>query len=146
MKRWMKSIGRFQVTPIKLALWLLSLRRPQSRRKAPPSLGSLATCPRSTLYADNSGQGSAVAALMAVDYFRGEVLGCKNAIVAGDHQIKSDVGSAIARRWLDNEGDEVSLDVPNVAVALTVQGITDQSDLAPGGGKDPGIPAGGLVR
>jgi branched-chain amino acid transport system substrate-binding protein len=78
----------------------------------------------SSLYADNGGQGSVIAAQMAVDDFKGKVLGRSVQIVAGDHQNKADVGSAIARRWLENEGVEAILDVPNSAVALAVQGIT----------------------
>jgi branched-chain amino acid transport system substrate-binding protein len=78
----------------------------------------------SSLYADNGGQGSAVAAQMAVDDFKGKVLGRSVQIVAGDHQNKADVGSVITRRWLENEGVEVILDVPNSAVGLAVQGIT----------------------
>jgi branched-chain amino acid transport system substrate-binding protein len=78
----------------------------------------------SSLYADNGGQGSAVAAQMAVDDFKGKVLGRSVQIVAGDHQNKADVGSVITRRWLENDGVEVILDVPNSAVGLAVQGIT----------------------
>ncbi|QOG20517.1 MULTISPECIES: ABC transporter substrate-binding protein [Bradyrhizobium] len=78
----------------------------------------------SSLYADNGGQGSVVAAQMAVDDFGGQVLGRSIQIVAGDHQNKADVGATIARRWLENENVEVILDVPNSAVALAVQGIT----------------------
>ena len=78
----------------------------------------------SSLYADNGGQGSVVAAQMAVDDFKGEVLGRSVRIIAGDHQNKADVGSVITRRWLENEGVEAILDVPNSAVALAVQGIT----------------------
>jgi branched-chain amino acid transport system substrate-binding protein len=58
----------------------------------------------SSLYADNGGQGSVIAAQMAVDDFKGKVLGRSVQIVAGDHQNKADVGSAIARRWLENFG------------------------------------------
>ena len=78
----------------------------------------------SSLYADNGGQGSVVAAQMAVDDFSGQVLGRSIQIVAGDHQNKADVGATIARRWLENENVEAILDVPNSAVALAVQGIT----------------------
>ncbi|WP_247276173.1 MULTISPECIES: ABC transporter substrate-binding protein [unclassified Bradyrhizobium] len=88
---------------------------------APVKLGVLTDM--SSLYADNGGQGSAVAAQMAVDDFGGKVLGRSIQIVASDHQNKADVGAAIARRWLDNEGVEAILDVPNSAVALAVQGI-----------------------
>ncbi|WP_246668115.1 MULTISPECIES: ABC transporter substrate-binding protein [Bradyrhizobium] len=88
---------------------------------APLKLGVLTDM--SSLYADNGGQGSVVAAQMAVDDFGGKVLGRSIEIVASDHQNKADVGAAIARRWFDNEGVEAILDVPNSAVALAVQGI-----------------------
>ena len=78
----------------------------------------------SSLYADNGGAGSVTAAEMAVADFGGKVLGRNIEIVSGDHQNKADVGSAIARRWIDREGVEAILDVPNSAVALAVQGIT----------------------
>ncbi|WP_024518367.1 ABC transporter substrate-binding protein [Bradyrhizobium sp. Tv2a-2] len=78
----------------------------------------------SSLYADNGGQGSVVAAQMAVDDFGGEVLGRKVEILVADHQNKADVGSAIVRRWLDHENVQAILDVPNSAVALAVQAIT----------------------
>jgi branched-chain amino acid transport system substrate-binding protein len=78
----------------------------------------------SSLYADNGGPGSVVAAQMAVDDFGGSVLGRRVEIIAGDHQNKADIGSVITRRWIDNENVEAILDVPNSAVALAVQGIT----------------------
>jgi len=78
----------------------------------------------SSLYADNGGAGSVTAAEMAVSDFGGKVLGRNIEIVSGDHQNKADVGSAIARRWIDREDVEAILDVPNSAVALAVQGIT----------------------
>jgi branched-chain amino acid transport system substrate-binding protein len=78
----------------------------------------------SSLYADNGGPGSVVAAQMAVDDFGGSVLGRKIEVVPGDHQNKADIGGAIAKRWIDNENVEAILDVPNSAVALAVQGIT----------------------
>src|SRR5258708_24489970 len=78
----------------------------------------------SSLYADNGGQGSVVAAQMAIDDCGGTVLGRKVEVLSADHQNKADIGGAITRRWIENEGVEVILDVPNSAVALAVQGIT----------------------
>ena len=101
--------------------WRYSRRRPVAQ-DGPVKLGVLTDM--SSLYADNGGQGSVVAAQMAVDDFGGKVLGRCIQIVAGDHQNKADVGAAITRRWLENENVEVILDVPNSAVALAVQGIT----------------------
>ena len=78
----------------------------------------------SSLYADNSGPGSVAAAQMAVDDFGGTVLGKKIEVVSADNLNKADVGASIARRWIDTEGVDAIVDVPNSAVALSVQEIT----------------------
>src|SRR5512138_594985 len=46
-----------------------------------------------------TGQGSVTAAQMAIDDFGGKVLGKPISVVIGDHQLKPDIGGAIARRW-----------------------------------------------
>src|SRR5215469_6521077 len=58
----------------------------------------------SGLYSDNSGQGSAVAAQMAVDDFGGKVLGRPIQVISADHQGKADVGASKAREWFDTQG------------------------------------------
>lgn len=110
-----KSIGVF-------GLVLVLLPLPAIAQDGPVKLGVLTDM--SSLYADNGGQGSVVAAQMAVDDFGGQVLGRSIQVVSGDHQNKADVGGTIVRRWIENENVEVILDVPNSAVALAVQGIT----------------------
>src|SRR5215467_6272635 len=50
-----------------------------------------------------TGQGSVTAAQMAVDDFGGKVLGKPISVIVGDHQLKPDIGGAIARRWYDTE-------------------------------------------
>ncbi len=50
-----------------------------------------------------TGQGSVTAAQMAVDDFGGKVLGKPISVIVGDHQLKPDIGAAIARRWYDTE-------------------------------------------
>src|SRR5215204_1307095 len=90
----------------------------------------------SSLYADNSGPGSVAAAQMAVDDFGGTVLGKKIEVVSADNLNKADVGASIARRWIDTEGVDAIVDVPNSAVALSVQEITRTTNkifLATGG-------------
>src|SRR3979490_2797413 len=47
------------------------------------------------------GQGSVPGAQMAVDDFGGKVLGKPITVIVGDHQLKPDIGSGIARRWYD---------------------------------------------
>ena len=53
---------------------------------------------QSSLYADLAGQGSVVAARMAVEDFGADKKGMKVEIISADHQNKADVGSAIARQ------------------------------------------------
>jgi branched-chain amino acid transport system substrate-binding protein len=78
---------------------------------------------QSSLYADLAGQGSVVAARMAVEDFGADKKGLKVEIVSADHQNKPDVGSSIARQWLDVDKVDVIVDVPNSGVALAVNQI-----------------------
>src|SRR3989442_7105261 len=79
---------------------------------------------QSSLYADLAGQGSVVAARMAVEDFGATAKGLKVEIIFADHQNKADVGSQIARQWYDAEKVDMILDVPNSGVALAVNQIT----------------------
>jgi len=84
----------------------------------------------SSLYTDLAGAGSVVAAKMAVEDSGIEKRGIKVEIVSADHQNKPDVGSAIARRWYDEEHVDVIVDVPNSGVALAVSEITKEKGKA----------------
>ena len=77
----------------------------------------------SSLYADLAGKGSLVAAQMAVEDFGGKAAGLEVEVISADHQNKADVGSNIARQWLDVEKVDVVVDVPNSSVALAVSEI-----------------------
>ncbi|WP_139482575.1 ABC transporter substrate-binding protein [Bradyrhizobium ivorense] len=118
----MRSARKGTCKSLGLALTLVAAATSAVAQNGPVKLGVLTDM--SSLYADNGGNGSVVAAQLAVDDFKGRVLGREIQIVAGDHQNKADIGSVIARRWLENENVEAILDVPNSAVALAVQGIT----------------------
>jgi branched-chain amino acid transport system substrate-binding protein len=83
---------------------------------------------QSGLYADISGPGSMVAAKMAVEDFGGKVLGVPIEVIAGDHQNKPDVGSALARRWIDSEKVDAIVDVPHSATALAVLSVTKEKN------------------
>ncbi len=72
----------------------------------------------SGLYSDLGGQGSVVAAQMAVEDFGGTVLGKKIEVVGADHQNKADVGAQKAREWIDRDGVDMITDGLNSAVAL----------------------------
>jgi branched-chain amino acid transport system substrate-binding protein len=72
-----------------------------------------------------TGPGSVVAAEMAVEDFGGKVLGKPIVVISANHQIKPDVGAAMARRWYDIEQVDLIVDVPVSAVGLAVQNVAN---------------------
>src|SRR5262249_61677035 len=74
----------------------------------------------SSLYADISGPGSVIAAKMAVEDFNPAAHGMKVEIISADHQNKPDVGSNIARQWVDVDHVDPILDVPTSSRAREV--------------------------
>lgn len=83
---------------------------------------------RSGIYSDITGEGSVIAAQMAVEDFGAKEKGITVEIVSADHQNKPDVGANIARQWYDQEGVDVILDVPTSSVALAVNDITREKN------------------
>ncbi|MDB5511364.1 MAG: transporter permease [Enterovirga sp.] len=83
---------------------------------------------RSGPYADSGGEGSVVAARLAVEEFDAAGKGIKVEIVSADHQNKPDIGSSIVRRWYDQEGVDVVLDVPISSVAFAVSPLTREKN------------------
>jgi branched-chain amino acid transport system substrate-binding protein len=83
---------------------------------------------QSSVYADFQGKGSVLAAQMAVEDYGGRAAGRKVEVVLADHQNKPDVGSVIARKWLDQDGVDLIVDLPNSAVALAVNEIVRQKN------------------
>jgi branched-chain amino acid transport system substrate-binding protein len=81
----------------------------------------------SSVYADFQGPGSVVAAQLALEDLANRTKR-KAEVVSADHLNKPDVGASIARRWLDVEGVDVILDLPNSAVALAVSEIVREKN------------------
>src|SRR3974390_2679225 len=85
-------------------------------------------------HADFQGPGSVIAAQMAIEDFAKQSKR-KVEVVSADHQNKPDVGAGIARRWLDVEGVDLIVDLPNSAVALAVGDIVrEKNKVAIGSG------------
>jgi branched-chain amino acid transport system substrate-binding protein len=74
---------------------------------------------QSGVYADDQGIGSMIAAQLAVEDFTSKS-GMAVEVTTADHQNKVDIGTTIARRWLEREGVDMIIDVPNSAIALGV--------------------------
>ncbi|HYM03932.1 MAG TPA: ABC transporter substrate-binding protein [Stellaceae bacterium] len=72
---------------------------------------------------DSTGQGSVLAAEMAVADFGGKVLGKPIQVISANHQMKADIGAQIARQWYDSEQVDMIADVPLSAVGLAVQEV-----------------------
>lgn len=83
---------------------------------------------RSGVYADLSGEGSVIAARMAVEDFDAAGKGITVEIVSADHQNKPDVASNIARQWYDQDGVDLIVDVPTSSAAFAVNEITREKN------------------
>ena len=83
---------------------------------------------RSGIYSDLSGEGSVVAAKMAIEDFKAIDKSITVDLISADHQNKPDIGSNIARQWFDQDGVDVILDVPTSSVALAVSQVTREKN------------------
>lgn len=79
-----------------------------------------------SVYASVGGQALFEAAKMAVEDFGGSVLGKPIEIVSGDTQLKPDIASTIARRWLDEENVDVITDMPSTNIAYAVTALANE--------------------
>jgi branched-chain amino acid transport system substrate-binding protein len=91
----------------------------------------------SGVYSDITGKGSVVAARMAVeDCLKAECAGLRIEIVSADHQNKADVGSVIAREWIDQQGVDALVDMSNASLQLALPPLLKDKNrvgLFPGG-------------
>ncbi|MCJ2013100.1 ABC transporter substrate-binding protein [Methylobacterium sp. J-076] len=83
---------------------------------------------RSGAYSDISGEGSVVAARLALEDFKPEQHGLKVEIVSADHQNKPDVGAAIARQWYDRDHVDMITDGVTSSVALAISQVTKEKN------------------
>ena len=77
-------------------------------------------------YRDTGGPQSVAATRQAVREFGNQ--GFAVEVLSADHQNKPDVGAAIARRWFDEDGVDVIVDVPTSSVALAVNSVAREKN------------------
>jgi branched-chain amino acid transport system substrate-binding protein len=82
----------------------------------------------SGLYSDLGGAGSALAAQMAVEDSGLAAKGWKVDVISADHQNKPDIGTSIARQWIDVEKVDIFMDVLNSGVALAVNNLVKEKN------------------
>jgi branched-chain amino acid transport system substrate-binding protein len=83
---------------------------------------------QSSLYKDVSGEGSAVAARMAIEDFKAAEKGLKAEVISADHQNKPDVAVNTGREWFDQQGVDIIVDVPNSGVALAISELAKEKN------------------
>jgi branched-chain amino acid transport system substrate-binding protein len=116
----MRSLLRLTVLALAAGLGLASLPA-RADEPQPIKLGLILDM--SSVYADVTGPGSALAANMAAEDFGGTLLGRKIEILVADHQNKPDIAASIASRWLDSEHVTALLDVAASSPALAVMNV-----------------------
>lgn len=77
---------------------------------------------------DSAGMGSVEAARMAAEDAAGVLGARKVEVLFGDHLGKPDIGAGIVRSWLDRDGVDAIVDVPQSAVALAVMPLVQKAD------------------
>jgi branched-chain amino acid transport system substrate-binding protein len=75
-----------------------------------------------------AGEGSVVAAKMAIDDFGAAAKGLDVTITWADHRNDPDFAADKAREWYDKDGVDAIFDVPNSAVALAVSAVTQSKN------------------
>jgi branched-chain amino acid transport system substrate-binding protein len=109
-----------------VALTALSLATPALAQDKTVKIGVLNDM--SSLYADIGGPNSVVAVKMAVEDSGLNQKGWKIEVVSGDHQNKPDIGTNIARQWIDNDKVDAIADTPNSGVALAVNNLVKEKN------------------
>ncbi len=82
----------------------------------------------SGVYRDISGPTSVAAVKQAIEDLGAQGLAVE--VLSGDHQNKPDIGTGIARQWIDREGVDMIIDVANSGVALAINSVCREKDRA----------------
>ncbi len=81
---------------------------------------------QSGVYRDISGPTSVACVRQAVEEFGSK--GFQVEVLTGDHQNKPDIGTTIARQWIDRDGVDTIIGVANSGVALAINGVCREKD------------------
>ena len=127
-------IGRRGLVGGSLAAGTLSALPLQRSRAAAPTVKIGVLTALTGPYSNGTGEGSVVAAKLAVDDFMKlhprSAPPFKVELVPGDMQDSPDIATTLARRWFDTEGVDAVTDIPNSAVALSVANLARTKDKA----------------
>jgi branched-chain amino acid transport system substrate-binding protein len=82
----------------------------------------------SGVYSDFFGEGSVIAAQLAIEDAGGTIVGRKIELLTADHLNKPDNGAFIARKMIDVDGVDVIIDVPTSSVALAINEVVREKN------------------
>src|ERR1700710_2655946 len=74
------------------------------------------------------GMGSVEGARLAVEDFGGSAASMPVEVIFADHQSKADIALSIARKWIDEDGVDLLLDIANSSVAIAVEGLVQDKN------------------
>jgi branched-chain amino acid transport system substrate-binding protein len=80
----------------------------------------------SSVYSDIGGMGNVEASKMAIEEFGGSMFGAPIELLTADPQNKPDTAASIVRKWYENEGVDVIIDMPTSATALAGMELSKQ--------------------
>lgn len=112
------SRRKFVAASVAGGLATLGSRSSRAQTDKPIKIGVLNDA--SSVYATLTGKGSKVAVELAIEDFGGKLLGRPIELLHSDHQNRVDLGTSIARQWLDVEGVEALFDIQTSSVTLAV--------------------------
>jgi branched-chain amino acid transport system substrate-binding protein len=79
-----------------------------------------------SVYADIGGMGNVEATKMAIEEFGGSMFGKPIELITADVLNKADVAGSMARKWYENEGVDMIIDMPTSATALAGMEMSKQ--------------------
>jgi branched-chain amino acid transport system substrate-binding protein len=79
-----------------------------------------------SVYADIGGMGNVEATKMAIEEFGGTMFGKPIELITADVLNKADVAGSVARKWYENEGVDMIIDMPTSATALAGMEMSKQ--------------------
>src|SRR6202795_4101997 len=79
-----------------------------------------------SVYADIGGMGNVEASKMAIEEFGGTMFGKPIELITPDVLKKADVAGSMARKWYENEGVDMIIDMPTSATALAGMEMSKQ--------------------
>src|SRR6202167_1311158 len=107
-------------------LWSTALVGPVAAQPTATALKIGVLSDFSSVYSDIGGMGNVEATRMAIEDFGGSMFGKPIELVTADVLNKPDIAASIARKWYENEGVDMIIDMPTSATEVAVMELLKQ--------------------